>query len=147
MALQLVGFKELLHKMKRVSYDAPVATAFGAYEGLQEIIKDAKERAPKDTKMMAMSGYVTPPSVRDGAAVSMEAGFGGGSEDYVVRVHEDLTMPHPNGGEAKFFSNAMDAGRGNLLDTIKKHVTAYLKTGRTTPAKKVVPASPYEDRP
>ena len=144
MATNVVGFKELMLKLNRVALDAPVATAFGAYEGMQEIMLEARQQAPKDTEAMAKSGYVAPPEVRQSSSVHIEAGFGGESEEYVVRVHEDLTMNHPNGGNAKFFSNAVDAGRGQLVSTIGRHVKHFLATGRTTPVPKKVPAGPYE---
>lgn len=147
MGVKVVGFKELIHKLKRIELETPVATAFGMYEGMQDIMEDAKLRAPKDTTAMARSGYVTPPDIRVGSDVNVQSGFGGLSEEYVVRVHEDLNMNHPRGGEAKFFSNAIDAGRGRLLDTIQRHVSRYLKTGRNMPVPKRVPASPTEDVP
>lgn len=144
---KLVGHKELIHKMRRISFDAPVATAFGLYEGMQEVMLDAKARAPKDTTAMALSGYVEPPAVRAGAEVTMNAGFGGLSEEYVVRVHEDMSLNHPNGGEAKFFERALDAGCGNLTAAVKKHLIMFFRTGRTHPVQKKVPASPYEETP
>jgi hypothetical protein len=142
--VKVAGYKELIFNLKRIEQEAPVAFAFGAYEGLSEIMVDAKNRAPKDTETMAKSGYVAPPAVANGQDVTLEAGFGGGSAEYLVSQHEDSTIPHPNGGEHHFFSNAIDAGRGNLLTIIKRHVQAFLKTGRTTPVPKKVPATPWE---
>lgn len=142
--MTLVGHKELLQTLRRLEFDAPVAVAFGMYEGMQEVMKDAKARAPKDTEAMAKSGYVTPPEVRAGSDIRVESGFGGMSEDYVVRQHEDMTLNHPNGGEAKFFERAIDAGRGNLMAAIRKHTIVFFKTGKTMPVKKEVPAGPWE---
>lgn len=145
--MKVVGYKELIAKLKRIEKEAPVAMAFGMYEGMQIVMVDAKERAPRDTTTMARSGYVTPPEVRGGAHVSIEAGFGGGSENYVTRQHEDLSLNHPNGGEAKFFERALDDKQSELEEAIFRHVQNYLKTGQTNPAAKIVPASPTEDVP
>lgn len=140
----LVGFKELYLKMQQLAAKAPVATAFGMYDAMQEVMLDAKSRAPVDTGAMRDSGYVTPPTVSSQKEVSIEAGFGGPSEEYVVRQHEDTSLNHPNGGEAKFFENALDAGRGLIMATIAEHVNLYLRSGRTYPVDKRVPTSPWE---
>lgn len=144
MAIIIKGLEELRTNMARISVQAPVAVANGQYEGLQNIMVDAKERAPRLTDTMANSGYVTEPEVKGGAAVSCEAGFGGGSEDYVLRQHEDTSLNHPRGGEAHFFSNALDAGQDALFAAIVKHVEIFLETKRTVKPQKIVPNTPYE---
>jgi hypothetical protein len=143
-SVKVAGVNELLFKMRRIEQQAPVAFAFGAYEGLQEIMVEAKALAPEESGDMKKSGYVTPPEVRNGADVTLESGFGGESSEYVVRQEMDTTLNHPKGGQALFFTTALDRGRGRMLETIKRHVAAFLKTGRTTPVPKVVPASPTE---
>lgn len=141
MGAKVIGHKELIYKLKQLSFEAPVATGFGMYEGMQNIMVAAKAAAPKDTHAMAKSGYVAPPEVRSGAEVLVDSGFGGLSENYVIRVHQThATRSH-------FFTNAIDAGRNMLVATIQKHVDRYLKTGKTTPVAKIVPAHPREDVP
>ena len=146
MGAKVVGYKELLHKLHRFSVDAPVATAFGLYEGAQNIMVDAKGRAPKDTTAMARSGYVTPPEIRSGADIRIDMGFGGDSSEYVVRQHEQLDLPHPRGGQARFLSNAIDAGAAQLMAAVKRSVMKFMLTRKTSPPPKIVPSSPLEDR-
>lgn len=139
----LIGIGEVLAKLKLTQKEAPVAAAFGEYEGAQVVMKDAKQRAPHDTHQMEKSGYVTAPDIKSGGKIQVEMGFGGPSEDYVVRQHEDTSLSHPH-GEAKFLSNAMDAHGDTIKEAVARHVAAYLKTGRTTPVSKDVPQSPWE---
>lgn len=139
----LIGDKEILLKLKRLATEAPVAAGFGAYEGAQAIMKDAKVRAPKDTHQMALSGYVTAPTIKSSGRVEIESGFGGPSEEYVARIHEDMSMSHPN-GEAKFFQNAIDAFGHLIPEAIARHVRIFLETGRTNPVSKDVPQTPWE---
>lgn len=146
MSVKVRGGKEIQARLRALSRGAPVATGFGVYEGLQEIMVDAKERAPKDTHAMAESGYVSAAHVSGSGKVTCEAGFGGPSQDYVNRQHFDTSLRHPNGGEAMFFQNALDAGEGDLERTIARHVRAYFVTGRTTPPGKKVPQGPWEAR-
>ncbi len=141
MGTRVVGYKQLFDKLRRLSFEAPVATAFGAYEGMQNMMVEAKENAPKDTHAMANSGYVAPPEVRAGADVIVDAGFGGRSEEYVVRVHE----AHPT--QPFFFVRALDAHHKKIQEAIARHVTAYLQTGKTSPVPKIVPAHPMENGP
>lgn len=42
--------------------------------------------------------------------------------DYAVRVHEDLTMPHPRGGQAKFLEQPARELRGDLQDQIREDI-------------------------
>ena len=143
MTSRVVGVDKLIERFSLMIKKAPVAAAFGEYEGMQEIMIVAKERAPKDTWTMANSGYVSPPDVRGGESI-IEAGFGGGSEEYVVRQHEDSELNHPNGGEAFFFQSALDDGEAALMETIARHVEEALSTGATHPPAKKVPADPLE---
>lgn len=140
---KMSGGKEILLRLKQVAKGVEVATGFGTYEGLQIVMLDAKSRAPKETHAMAESGYVTAPSV-SGGRVHIEAGFGGPSEDYVVRQHFDTGLNHPNGGEAMFFQNALDAHETDVTDAVARHVRDYLDTGRTQSPAKRVPQDPNE---
>lgn len=145
--MSLAGYKELLLKMERIELDAPVAAAFGTYDGMQDIMIEAKRLAPKDTTAMALSGYVEAPEVRQGSSTKIQAGFGGLSAEYVLRQHYDTTLNHPNGGEALFFQKALDAGRMMLKKKIQAAVAVFLRTGRAYPVAKRVPASPTEEVP
>lgn len=84
------------------------AVAAGIFALANEIMIDAKERAPVDTGAMRASGYVAPPEIGS-TSIVLEEGFGGPSKEYVIRQHEDLSLHHPGGGEAKFLERAFDA--------------------------------------
>lgn len=144
MTISVRGGNEILAKFQRIVDEAPVATAFGAYDGMQDMMVTAKDNAPKDTGALAGSGYVTAPEVKSNGLVTAEAGFGGPSQDYVVRQHEDMTLQHPNGGEAQFLTRALDEHRSAMTDAVAKAVSAFLKTGRVQPVSKRVPTTPNE---
>lgn len=141
------GWGRLNTALRRLPKEAPLAVAFGSYDAMQPVMLDAKDRAPKDTTAMARSGYVAKPEMTSRGSTRVESGFGGDSEQYVVRQHEDQGLNHPRGGEAKFFTNALDAGQSQIVATIKRWVNHYLKTGQLLPfPQKQVPESPWEDR-
>lgn len=120
------------------------AVARGMYEAMQDMMVDAKNRAPKDTWRMADSGYVARPRITPNQ-ILVESGFGGPSEKYVVRQHEDTGLNHPNGGEAKFFENALNNAQGAMKATIRAYVLDYFRSKRVPswPAK-IVPETPWE---
>lgn len=84
----------------------------------QEVIREARLITPVDTGELRASGaanLVNP----NPDNVFVDLSFGGpsgsgnvdgetnmGDVDYAVFVHEDMTMRHPNGGQAKFLETA-----------------------------------------
>lgn len=141
------GWGRLMADLRRYPKQVGIAVAFGSYDAMQPVMLDAKARAPKDTRAMALSGYVAKPQMFSGGGTRVESGFGGDSEQYVVRQHEDTRLNHPNGGEAKFFQNALDAGTSQIKATIDKWVRHLLVTGELLPfPEKRVPESPWEER-
>jgi hypothetical protein len=139
------AFGQLYYKLKEYPRKAKVAVAFGQYEAMQTVMLDAKDRAPKDTHAMEMSGYVAKPKVTTHTA-SVESGFGGKSERYVVGIHEGFFKVVT--GEHFFFRNALDAGRDLIRKTVARWVQHYLRYGKlkALPAKQV-PESPWEQSP
>lgn len=136
------GFGRLKATLKQVPQKALIAAAFGSYEAMQEVMKDARRRAPVDTGRMRASGYVSAPEVRGGSS-RVDAGFGGPSEKYVLRVHND--PKHAKTGEPFFFQNALDAGEGLIREVVRKWVRSFLRSGRLLPhPQKEVPQSPWE---
>ena len=85
----------------------PVAAGAAAYAIGNEVMTVSKGQTPVDTGAMRGSGYVTEPDVT-GAKVTVEAGYGGPSDHYVVEQHENLSIQHRNGG-AKFLEKAFDS--------------------------------------
>ena len=63
----------------------------------REVLKDARDRAPKDTRKMVKTGRV---NVDD---LTVQISFKGVQ---AIVQHENLDFKHENGGEAKFLENA-----------------------------------------
>ena len=141
--VKVTGAKDIIDTLRHIERQAPAAAAFGAYDGMQDIMVQARADAPVDTTQMRETGYVTPPEVSKGALIRVEAGFGGPSAAYVARQEFEVGLNHSQ-GKAMFFSGALDAGRGRLLQKIADYVRAALAgKGVKQPAKRV-PATPWE---
>lgn len=131
------GFENLSKQLRAAAKDLPLAAAYGQYEGMQDIIKDAKSRAPVDTGALRDSGYVEAPDVRGGRSL-VRAGFGGYAAPYTVRQHETHATHH------HFFRNAIDAGLARLRAAVARHISEYLRRGRLAMPAKTVPSTPTE---
>lgn len=131
------GVDNLTRKLQALAKEVPLAAAYGQYEAMQEIVKDAKNRAPVDTGALRDSGYVAAPDIRGGKS-RVEAGFGGYAGPYATRQHETHATKH------HFFSGAIDAGLDLLRNTVAKYVNNFLKTGRLRMPPKTVPSTPTE---
>jgi len=120
----ITGFGELAKTLQGLEAKATHGAVAGNFAVANNIMTVAKERAPVDTGVMRASGFVDV----NGETVSM--GFGGASSDYVVRQHEDLTLRHPGGGQAKFLESAIDEAHSGAPAVIASYARkALLGTG------------------
>lgn len=102
-AVRMKGLKELRAALKKVREDAHAAADRAVYVAGNEVMTDAKMRAPIDTGVLRASGYVTLPE--NG---KVELGFGGAAAEYALVQHERTEFRHET-GEAKFLENAINA--------------------------------------
>jgi hypothetical protein len=101
------GLDELARALKATEAAIQKGTARGLYLLAEETMADSKENfVPVDEGILRDSGFVELP-VFDGDGVSVRLGYGGAAAAYAVVQHEDLTLNHPNGGEAKFLEKPM----------------------------------------
>jgi hypothetical protein len=104
--VKLKGLKEALAAIKAAKEQAHVAVAGAVYVAANEVMTDAKQRAPVDTGVLRSSGYVTLPTV--GSNPRVELGFGGAAEQYALVQHERTEFKHEV-GEAKYLENAFNS--------------------------------------
>lgn len=112
------GAGDLRDQLKKTKQLVGQATARALYVAGNEVMTEAKSRAPIDTGVLRASGYVTIPDVE---RPKVEVGFGGAAADYALVQHE-RTEFHHEVGEAKYLSNAIDAVdvQGIVSDEIEK---------------------------
>lgn len=97
---RIEGADKLRAKLKAAGPLAGKAMAAAGVEEMDQVIGEAKRRAPVDTGTLRASGTVLPPKITMHGA-EIVAGFGGAAEDYAIIQHEDLTLNHET-GEPKF---------------------------------------------
>lgn len=94
--------------LDRIAAEAHQKAAAALYEVGNEVMAQSKRLVPVDTGALKGSGYVDQPRVELGR-VSVELGYGGPASAYAVRQHEDLSLRHPDGGQAKFLEQPLSA--------------------------------------
>ena len=140
MTLKITGLDNLKKTIESRRRTFKQAYLDGTYAAGQDIMLDARARAPVKDDWLRPSGYVAK------TANGVEMGFGGAAEAYVVRQHEDLSLNHPNGGEAKFFERAIDANRDQTKEIIATYVRAAMGGAPLSSPQKKVPETPIEER-
>lgn len=127
-SVSVVGGAKLRRALRGLAHNASRALGAGLYLEGNNIMADAKERAPLDLGTLRGSGYVTTPHT-SGHETTVELGFGGPAKDYAVVQHEELGFLHPEGGEAKYLERAVDARSANAARNIGAFAIAALKRG------------------
>ena len=133
------GLKKLQTFLKKFPKGAQHATAFGMYDAAQHIMALARERAPIGPSPDPRGRPSHPGALRGGAyadtptinarGITLDMGFAGLPEAYMVKQHEDMSYNHPQGGQAKFFSSAVDDRKAETKRIIASYVNAFIKTG------------------
>lgn len=114
---KVTGLAEIRRKIRRLrEVTMPAASGAAAYGGMLGIMRIAKPLSPDQTKTLERSGYTTMPVSSPGVE-TVEGGFGGAADGYVVDVHEDTAIPHTT-GESKFLESAANSKRASLPRTM-----------------------------
>jgi hypothetical protein len=116
-SFEIKGISNMMNKLKDIMETHPEAVEAGLFAVGNNIMTVAKERVPVDLGALRASGYVSEPQ-REGGSVVVELGFGGAAAAYAVRQHEDLSLNHPGGGQAKFLESALDEARPSLASKV-----------------------------
>lgn len=137
---------------KLIGGEALVATLSGIASGLPKVVREAiinilidvmvesEELIPVDTGTAQSSSFIDINETADG---SVEGSFGYAGEsdpinpktnkpasEYIVELHEDLSMNHPNGGTAKFLEIPVLRAIPKLSALLGQKITVYLSSYR-----------------
>lgn len=90
-------------------------------------LAEAKKRTPVDTGDLQKSGRLTRVTIVRGEDFEIHITFGEGGVFYALRVHEDLEMNHPRGGQAKFLESVLQESYPHMAERIGRHFRALLR--------------------
>ena len=118
LSINISGFEKLEANLKAYMQDIPDATMDQLHDVASNIMINSQDEVPIDTKALIKSGFI----VEEGNSII--AGYGGPNtkinlktgiltEEYALRVHEDLSVNHPV-GKAKFLEDPFNEAVQNL---------------------------------
>ena len=108
-SINVSGFDKLDINLDKFTKEVMDATMSQLFDVAVEIMSNSQEQVPVDTASLQNSDFIT---VRDESIIM---GYGGpyskinpkngmSTEEYALKVHEDLSMPHVS-GKAKFLED------------------------------------------
>lgn len=107
--LTWTGDEALVARLLKAAAGSVPILAQAVYETASEIFNESQELVPVQFGTLRSSGFVSTPEI-SGGDVEVQIGYGGAASEYAVIVHEDLTMQHPRGGQAKYLESPAVAG-------------------------------------
>jgi ornithine cyclodeaminase/alanine dehydrogenase-like protein (mu-crystallin family) len=134
------GAKELSKALTELKTETPAATAAAMYGAAQIIMVQAPENAPVLEGWLQSGGYVTKPSASTTGKASVDMGFGGPAEDYLVRQHETHKT------KAGYFARAIMSEAKRAEAFMAKFMAGFFRTRRFSMPEKNVPETPIEEK-
>ena len=107
------GIPQVLRTLDHLRVLMPQQSVQGVREEAEHILEASWPLTPVDSGLMLSTGLVI--AQPEGADIRV-GGFG--LAPYTALVHEDVTMNHPNGGQAHFLSQVLWEATGTLLERI-----------------------------
>lgn len=126
----VVGLEAVQKSLLKIGADAQQAIAAGLYQEAELVMTEAKKQVPVDTGTLKNSGHVQRPVI-SGDEISVTLGFGGAASDYALIQHEDLSLKHPHGGNAKYLERPFLASLNGLTTRLATRFWQRLGYGRS----------------
>ena len=113
--------KRLLARQRQLADTELPRAIQGALDSvIQRIFQRSKELVPVRTGALRDSAVIES-GIRGGMPTA-NITYGGGSVDYALKVHEDLSMRHPNGGQAKYLEQAFIEYESQAITEIQRAI-------------------------
>lgn len=116
MKFALYGGREMKANMERLAKKSPKSMERALKKFGEIEMAEMKRRIPVDTGTARDSGFVGKPEWQANT-LTIELGFGGAAEDYIIPLHENLDVYHPN-GEAKFVESVLSESEPHFAERV-----------------------------
>lgn len=124
MGIELHGLEEVMSKIATALEGAPEQTMEGVRDAVADIGARAAEKAPVDTG--ALRGSMSTAVELNGDQITGEIRF---TEKYAAKQHEDVSLRHPQGGEAKYLEKAALEKYGQIREKVGAALSALFGGG------------------
>lgn len=118
--LEITGFKEIYNKMGLLEEEIKKGALKGLRITAQNILGESQKLVPVDTGTLQKSGSIKLNSETLTAQISYNT-------PYALKQHEDATLNHPNGGEAKYLERPFNEKAGELEVNVGNEINKILR--------------------
>ena len=118
--LKIEGFKELYKNMGLLEEEILKSAVKGLKITAQNILGESQKLVPVDTGTLQKSGAIKVDSQNLMAQISYNT-------PYALKQHEDATLNHPNGGEAKYLERPFNEKSGELEVNVGNEIQRILR--------------------
>lgn len=139
--VKITGDQTIVQALREAGARWERALGVGLYQSGVAMMTASKALVPVDSGTLKASGYVTLPSFT-GDVLDVELGYGGPAY-YAVLQHENLFFKHPNGGQAKYLEEPVNARRNNILRDVKNVAQEAFKGGQGAAVSDGMPTVPW----
>lgn len=117
--IEETGLNEMIANLRKIQNSLKSQLPVNFFDICSDTLQRCKPRIPIDTGELVDSDFIELNEKNSDYLITM--GF---TADHATLIHEDVTMNHPNGGEAKFLENQVkedfDLNLQELADEINK---------------------------
>ena len=117
------NFKENLKKAQR---GIPKVVQKVFENNAQIIYENSQPLVPVLTGRLRDSGEVLTKDPENNEEMYASISYGGGLVNYAVRVHEDLQLNHPHGGQAKFLEIPFEEQVPEITSQLSEAINQFL---------------------
>lgn len=142
---RLDGFDQMVGKMAKSPERFKRAVGAGMYAAANNVMTASLEIVPVDSGALKGSGYVTLPEESGSGELVVEMGYGGDAKEYAERQHEDTSLQHKDGGQAKYLQRPYMEKAGGILKTIAMNARAAFRANKG-PSNSAIPKKPVPGR-
>lgn len=104
----------------------------GAVEGIQlaalNALNVSNQQVPHEDGDLERDGAVSVEATRTGARAALAYGRKADTKGYAVKQHEDMSLHHDSGRNAKFLENALNSTRAQSLEIAGESVKRKMGT-------------------
>jgi hypothetical protein len=123
--IELIGANKLMMLLAKAGNQAVPAIMQALTEEGQLIFRESQRIVPVDTGTLRRSGVLLP-AKQKGNKIELVMGYGGAAMAYALRQHEDLSIRHKEGKQAKYLETPFRNRLPKLEENLKRRITRIL---------------------
>lgn len=118
--IKIDGFKEVYQKLGLLEEEIDKAALRGVKKLAEVILGESQQLVPVDTGLLKDSGLVSTDKKNQIVTIAYNT-------PYARKQHEDMTLNHPKGGQAKYLERPFNEKSGELETYVGESINKVLR--------------------